>query len=128
MERVILLKVIDRKWMDHIDAMEELRRGMGLRGYAQHDPYTMYRMEGFDMFEQMTYAIQEDAVRLAFNINVVPAKPQAPKITNETTDDKRAMQRPKKAQANVSVQKTGRNDPCPCGSGKKYKNCCGAGK
>ncbi len=128
LERFSLLRAVDRHWMDHIDAMDQLKQGISLRSMAQRDPLQEFKMEGFDMFEQMTYAIQEDAVRLAFNINVVPVEQKKPKITSETTADKQASQRPKKAQANVSVQKTGRNDPCPCGSGKKYKNCCGAGK
>ncbi len=125
-ERFALLRSVDKHWMDHIDAMDQLRQGISLRSMAQRDPLQEYKLEGFDMFEEMTRCIQEEAVRLAYNIGVQVRieQPKAPKITSESTDGS-TPQKPKKAGQVVS-QKIGRNDLCPCGSGKKYKNCCGA--
>ncbi len=127
-ERFAMLRSVDRHWMDHIDAMDQLRQGISLRSMAQRDPLQEYTMEGFVMFEEMNRCIQEDTVRLAYNItvNVQIQQPKAPKVTNESTNGN-VPQKPKKAGQAVS-QKIGRNDPCPCGSGKKYKNCCGQGK
>ncbi len=127
-ERFALLQSVDRHWMDHIDAMDQLRQGISLRSMAQRDPLQEFKMESYDMFEEMTRCIQEDAVRLSFNAMIsVTARPKAPKITDEgKAGDVPA--RPKKAGQVVSAPKVGRNDPCPCGSGKKYKNCCGAAK
>ena len=122
-ERFALLESVDRHWMDHIDQMDQLKQGISLRSMAQRDPLQEYKIEGFDMFEDMTRLIQEDAVRFAFNISVT-VQPKAPKITGESTNGK-VEQRPKKASAQAQSNKIGRNDPCPCGSGKKYKNCCG---
>ena len=122
LERVILLKVIDRKWMDHIDAMEELKRGIYLRSYAQRDPVVEYRIEGFAMFDEMIAAIREDTARLVLTVKVrieeplereQVMKPDAENAGSHTTVKKSAS------------EKVGRNDPCPCGSGKKYKKCCG---
>lgn len=125
LERFALLTSVDRHWMDHIDAMDQLKQGINLRSMAQRDPLQEFKIEGFDMYEEMNHGIQEDAVRLAYNINVVPAQPKAPKITSEGGEK---VQKQKKAGETVTSQKIGRNDPCPCGSGKKYKQCCGAGK
>ena len=124
-ERFALLRSVDRHWMDHIDAMDQLRQGISLRSMAQRDPLQEFTMESFDMFDEMNRCICEEAVRLAYNISVtVRVAPKAPKITNESTDGKRVQTQKKAGQ--VTSQKIGRNDPCPCGSGKKYKNCCGA--
>ncbi len=122
LERLALLHSVDIHWMDHIDQMDQLKQGIGLRSMAQRDPLQEYTIESFDMFEEMNRLIQENAVRIVynaeFNIQVVN-----PKVTKEGTSNK-APQRPKKA-GEAQAQKIGRNDPCPCGSGKKYKQCCG---
>lgn len=118
-ERVVLLKVVDTKWMAHIDDMEELKRGIGLRSYGQKNPVVEYRMEGFDMFDAMIDAIREDTVRMLFTIQVRRAAP-APKREQVLNEG------PQKATMQRKVTKVGPNDPCPCGSGKKYKKCCGA--
>ncbi len=121
-ERVILLKVIDNKWMAHIDDMDQLREGIGLQAYGQRDPAVEYKMSGFEMFEGMTAAIREETVRILFHIRVeqkVEREPAA-KVTG-TNKDTSLAKAPKKR----DVQKIYPNDPCPCGSGKKYKQCCG---
>ena len=121
-ERVVLLKVIDNKWMSHIDDMDQLRQGIGLQAYGQRDPLVEYKMSGYEMFEGMTAAIQEDTVRILFHIRVeqkVEREPAA-KVTGTNKDDTVA-QAPKRR----DVKKIYPNDPCPCGSGKKYKQCCG---
>ncbi len=120
-ERVVLLKTVDRKWIDHIDAMDQLRKGIGLRAYGQVDPVIAYKQEGIEMFEEMASRIQEDtiAVLLKAELEKTPVIKQEEKkdlITNNPDDVK------KQAKSQKTV---GRNDPCPCGSGKKYKNCCG---
>ena len=128
-ERVVLLRVVDTKWMDHIDAMEELKRGIYLRAYGQRDPVTEYRIEGFEMFDEMIRSIREDTVRLMFTVQVKREEP--PKREQVAKPDAANLGGPR-AVAKRSVQpgakkpvKVGRNDPCPCGSGKKYKKCCG---
>ena len=121
-ERVVLLKVIDNKWMNHIDDMDQLRQGIGLQAYGQRDPVVEYKMSAFEMFEAMTAAITEETVRILFHIRVeqkVEREPAA-KVTG-TNRDESAARAPKKRE----VQKIYPNDPCPCGSGKKYKQCCG---
>ena len=121
-ERVILLKVIDNKWMAHIDDMDQLREGIGLQAYGQRDPAVEYKMSGYEMFEGMTAAIREETVRILFHIRVeqkVEREPAA-KVTG-TNKDTSLAKAPKKR----DVQKIYPNDPCPCGSGKKYKQCCG---
>ena len=122
LERVILLKVIDRKWMDHIDDMDQLRQGIGLQAYGQRDPLVEYKMSGYDMFEEMINSIQEDTVRLLFHVRVEQKveREQVAKVTG-TNKDEAAQGVPKKRAA----AKVYPNDPCPCGSGKKYKQCCG---
>ena len=121
-ERVVLLKVIDRRWMDHIDDMDQLRQGIGLQAYGQRDPLVEYKMAGFDMFDDMTASIQEDTVRLLFHVQVQQKveREQVAKVTGTNKDDT-ATNTPKKRE-NAKVYP---NDPCPCGSGKKYKQCCG---
>jgi len=122
LERVILLKVIDRKWMDHIDDMDQLRQGIGLQAYGQRDPLVEYKMSGFDMFDDMTAAIQEDTVKLLFHVKVEQKveREEVAKVTGTNKDDS-AKAAPKKR----ASEKVYPNDPCPCGSGKKYKQCCG---
>ncbi|WP_124100189.1 preprotein translocase subunit SecA [Ruminococcus sp. Marseille-P6503] len=120
-ERVVLLKVVDTKWMAHIDDMEELKRGIGLRSYGQKNPVVEYRMEGFDMFDAMIDAIREDTVRMLFTIQVRKAAP-APKREQVLNEGPQHFNMQRKS------SKVGPNDPCPCGSGKKYKKCCGAGQ
>ena len=121
-ERVVLLKVIDRKWMDHIDDMTQLRQGIGLQAYGQRDPLVEYKMAGFDMFDAMTSAIQEDTVRLLYHVQVHQKveREQVAKVTG-TNKDESAANAPKKR----ATKKVFPNEPCPCGSGKKYKQCCG---
>jgi preprotein translocase subunit SecA len=122
LERVILLKVIDRKWMDHIDDMDQLRQGIGLQAYGQRDPLIEYKMTGYEMFDAMTAAIQEDTVKLLLHVRVEQKveREQVAKVTGTNKDDT-AVKAPKKREAD----KVYPNDPCPCGSGKKYKQCCG---
>ena len=122
LERVVLLKVIDRKWMDHIDDMDQLRQGIGLQAYGQRDPLVEYKMAGFDMFDDMISAIQEDTIRLLFHVQVEQKveREQVAKVTG-TNKDETAQSAPKKREH----AKVYPNDPCPCGSGKKYKQCCG---
>ncbi len=122
LERVILLKVIDRKWMDHIDDMDQLRQGIGLQAYGQRDPLVEYKMSGYDMFDGMIANIQEDTVRLLFHVRIEQKveREQVAKVTG-TNRDESAPRGPKRRE-NAKVYP---NDPCPCGSGKKYKQCCG---
>ncbi|MDD6480669.1 MAG: preprotein translocase subunit SecA [Lachnospiraceae bacterium] len=122
LERVVLLKVIDRKWMDHIDDMDQLRQGIGLQAYGQRDPLVEYKMAGFDMFDEMISAIQEDTIRLLFHVKVEQKveREQVAEVTG-TNKDESAQNTPKKREH----AKVYPNDPCPCGSGKKYKQCCG---
>ena len=121
-ERVVLLKVVDTKWMAHIDDMDELKKGMGLRSYGQKNPVVEYRIEGFEMFDAMVDAIREDTVRMLFTIKVQKEEP-APKREQVLKPDAGAN---KPQLGGRRVKKVGPNDPCPCGSGKKYKKCCGA--
>ena len=122
LERVVLLKVIDRKWMDHIDDMDQLRQGIGLKSYGQRDPLVEYKMAGFDMFDEMTASIQEDTIRLLYHVKIEQKveREQVAKVTG-TNKDESATNTPKKRAA----AKVYPNDPRPCGSGKKYKQCCG---
>jgi preprotein translocase subunit SecA len=119
MERIVLLKVVDKKWIDHIDAMHEMRRGVGLNAYAQIDPLKEYKKQGFDMFEGMIDDIKIDAARLIFIAQVNIKREKVAKESG-TSGDGTVERRPV-----VKKNKVGRNDPCPCGSGKKYKHCCG---
>ena len=122
LERVVLLKVIDQKWMDHIDDMDQLRQGIGLQAYGQRDPKVEYKMAAYEMFNDMLASIQQDTLRLLFHVRVEQKieREQVAKVTGTNKDDsgpKKAYQR--------SEKKVYPNDPCPCGSGKKYKQCCG---
>jgi len=124
-ERIILLRVVDSKWMDHIDDMERLRQGIGLRAYAQRDPIIEYKEEGYIMYEAMLQAIAEDMIRILFSIRpeaTIERKQVAKPVSTSGGSDGTA-------EASKTVvrksPKVGRNDPCPCGSGLKYKKCCG---
>ena len=128
LERVVLLKTVDRYWMDHIDNMSELKQGIYLRGYGQKDPVTEYKIEGFDMFDAMVEQIREDTVRILMTIRIRTEQEVKREQVAKPTMASHGGEGGKKVvrKAPVRVQKVGRNDPCPCGSGKKYKKCCGA--
>ena len=133
LERVVLLKVVDEKWMNHIDSMDELKNGIGLRAYGQQDPVVKYRMEGMDMFEEMTANIKVDVVKILMNIRKQGEvrRQETAKITGAALEAINSVDGGKTINVNENKTvvnegpKVGRNDPCPCGSGKKYKNCCG---
>ncbi len=122
LERVVMLRVIDQKWMDHIDDMDRMRQGIGLHAYAQRDPLTEYKFAAYDMFDEMSMHIQEETLRILYRVRVQTQvqreEEQRPMFTNK---DESLVKQPKKR----VDEKVGRNDPCPCGSGKKYKQCCG---
>ena len=122
LERVILLKVIDRKWMDHIDDMEQLRQGAGLQAYGQRDPLVEYKMNGYEMFDEMTENIKEDTIRALLHVRVEQKveREQVAKVTGTNKDESTVKAPVKRMDAKIYP-----NDPCPCGSGKKYKQCCG---
>ena len=122
LERVVLLKVIDRKWMDHIDDMEQLRQGIGLQAYGQRDPKVEYKMSAFDMFDSMTNSIQQDTIRLLYHVRIEQKveREQVAQVTGTNKDESVQKGPVRRAQDKVYP-----NDPCPCGSGKKYKQCCG---
>ena len=130
-ERVILLRCVDNYWKEHIDAMEQLRQGISLRSFAQKNPITEYKLEGFDMFDNMIIDIQQDTVRILCNMSFGQSATERKRVATPTkagyADDVSAsqQQKPDKPKPEKSEAKAGRNDPCPCGSGKKYKNCCG---
>ena len=125
LERVILLKVIDQKWMNHIDDMDQLRQGIGLQAYGQRDPKVEYKMYGFEMFQEMTDSIQEDTLRLLYHVRIEQKveREEVAKVTGTNKDDS-AVKKP----VTRAAEKIYPNDPCPCGSGKKYKQCCGRKK
>ena len=137
LERIVMLKVVDQKWMDHIDAMDELKNGIGLRAYGQKDPVVQYRIEGFDMFDEMISDIKIDVVKILINIEKAGdlQRKHTANITNMAQEvlnniNAESAKAPAKSAPIVETvvnkePKIGRNDPCPCGSGKKYKNCCG---
>lgn len=120
LERVVLLRNVDTKWMDHIDAMADLKQGIYLQSYAQHDPVVEYRIQGFDMFDEMIDSIREDTVKMLLTVKVQaqPKREQVAVPLESSSDGSTSGAVTKK-------KKVGRNDPCPCGSGKKYKHCCG---
>ena len=123
-ERTLLLNSVDRRWMDHIDAMDQLREGIGLRAYGQRQPIVEYQHEGYDMFEEMVHFIQEDTLRRLYTA-IISRPPERREVAKNivTNVDTSVAKSPVKA-----AGKVGRNDPCPCGSGKKYKECCGKGQ
>ena len=124
-ERVILLKVIDQKWMDHIDNMEQMRQGIGLTAYGQRDPLVEYKFAGFEMFEEMSYGIKEDVTRAMYHVRIAEdteiKREHVVKPTSTSRQDDSAQKKPVQRE----TEKVGRNQPCPCDSGKKYKHCCG---
>jgi preprotein translocase subunit SecA len=121
LERIAVLRAVDLKWMNHIDAMDMLRHEIGLRAYGQRDPLVEYKFEAKNMFDQMIEEIQEEAVWMLYRVQLAaPLQRQAVAVANETPDGQgAAVQKP------AAAKKVGRNAPCPCGSGKKYKKCCG---
>ena len=122
LERVIMLRVVDEYWMDNIDAMDDLKQGIGLRAYGQHDPVIVYKEEGYQMFEAMIASIREETLRRIFLTQVRPAQEvKREKVAQETGTSGDSVM---KKQPVRSEKKAGPNDPCPCGSGKKYKKCC----
>lgn len=123
LERVIMLKVVDQKWMDHLDDMDRLRDGIGLRAYGQRDPLVEYKIEGYDMFQEMIHSIQEDTVTLLYHVKV--EKPPEREQVAKPTLTSHGGEGSKPQTVKRAGKKIGRNDPCPCGSGKKYKECCG---
>ncbi len=136
LERVVMLKIVDERWMDHIDAMDELKDGIGLRAYGQKDPVVQYRIEGFDMFDQMVADIQLNVVKILMNARkregAAPTRHESVRITGEGFENSNVSLKnntPNQEKTHEPIvntaPKVGRNDPCPCGSGKKYKNCCG---
>ena len=133
LERVVMLKVVDQKWMDHIDDMDELRNGIGLRAYGQKDPVVQYKLEGFDMFDEMVNSIKYDVVKILMNIRKQGEirREEAAKITGSALAAINSVDKGEKIDKKIVTTvvnegpKVGRNAPCPCGSGKKYKNCCG---
>ena len=123
-ERIVLLKNIDSKWIDHIDSMDQLRKGISLRGYGNVDPVLEYKKEGYEMFEDLTAAIQDDTVTLLLKAELR----KVPQMQKEEPKNLATNQEGGAPVIRKAKQTIGRNDPCPCGSGKKYKNCCGANK
>jgi len=119
-ERAIMLRIVDDKWMDHLDAMDQLREGIGLRAYGQKDPLVEYKFEGYEMFQNMIDSIQDDVVRYIFRVNVVQPQQQQQRRVTENRYAEEGPKRPVRKEKKIR-----RNDPCPCGSGKKYKKCCG---
>ena len=125
LERVVLLRNVDQHWMDHIDAMEELKQGIGLRAMAQRDPVVEFRLEGFDMFDEMTAAIREDTVRMMLTLRIHKEAPvERKQVAKPTSASAGGTDGSEKARPVKKGKKVGPNDPCPCGSGKKYKKCC----
>jgi len=118
-EKAILLRIIDNKWMDHIGAMDQLRNGINLRAYAQRDPLIEYQFEAYEAFQAMVFSIKEDVVRYVLRVKVVERPEERKMVMNQGEETEKKPIR--------TGAKTGRNDPCPCGSGKKYKKCCGRG-
>jgi preprotein translocase subunit SecA len=119
LERLVTLRVVDEKWMGHLDAMDQLRQGIGLRAYGQRDPLVEYKYEAYDMFNMMVEEIQEDIVRYVYHVSVVERPKERQNLIENRYDESELKKEPRR------VKKIGRNDPCPCGSGKKYKKCCG---
>ena len=127
LEKIVLIKNVDTKWIDHIDSMDQLRKGISLRSYGQVDPVVEYKFEGYDMFENMTHGIQEDTLMMLFHLNIqsAPERKQVAKEANATVENADQSWKGKSKEPAKAKPQVGRNDPCPCGSGKKYKNCCG---
>ena len=137
LERIVMLRVIDNHWMEHLDDMDMLREGIGLLSYGQRNPLVEYKIKGHDMFQSMIDAIQTDIATMMYRVNIIT--PEQQRAMEEQAKQRLAQaksshssaegdQEPAKKQPVVKGEKIGRNDPCPCGSGKKYKNCCGRDK
>ena len=127
LERKVLLQNVDRHWMDHIDAMDELRNGIRLRAYAQHNPVVEYRNEGYDMFNAMSESIREDTAKMMLTVRIVRHEDlERKQVATATAENVGGDGTRSKTVVKTKAQKIGRNDPCPCGSGKKYKKCCGS--
>jgi len=125
LERVVMLRVVDEYWMENIDAMDDLKQGIGLRAYGQHDPVIAYKEEGYEMFQAMITAIREETVRRMFLVQLRPSQEiKRQKVAKETSASGTAETTVKKQPIRNKDKKVGPNDPCPCGSGKKYKKCC----
>ena len=125
LERVVMLRVVDEFWMENIDAMDDLKQGIGLRAYGQHDPVIAYKEEGYEMFQAMIQAIREETVRRMFLVQVKPQQEvKRERVAKETGTAAATQTQVKKQPVRAASTKVGPNDPCPCGSGKKYKKCC----
>ena len=125
LERVVMLRVVDEYWMDHIDAMDDLRQGIGLQSYGQHDPVVAYQRESFDIFETMRMAMREETVRRLFQVQLQPSQEvQRVRVAKELSATGSGDKTVKPQPVRNADKKVGPNDPCPCGSGKKYKKCC----
>ena len=125
LERVVMLRVVDEYWMENIDAMDDLKQGIGLRAYGQHDPVIAYKEEGFQMFESMVGAIREETIRRMFLVQLrTNQEVKREKVSKETGTAAAGKSEVKKQPVRNAAKKVGPNDPCPCGSGKKYKKCC----
>ena len=124
-ERVIMLRVVDEFWMDNIDAMDDLKQGIGLRAYGQHDPVIAYKEEGYEMFQAMISAIRDETIRRLFLVQLKPQQEiKREKVAKETSTSSTSDKTVKPQPIRNKQSKVGPNDPCPCGSGKKYKKCC----
>jgi len=128
LENLVMLKIVDSQWMEHLDAMDMLREGVGLRAYGQRDPLVEYKFEAYDMFEAMKGAIQDDVVRYIYRVNLVSQPKVEDHLANASVNNPSGDSENEKKQPLHNKNEIGRNDPCPCGSGKKYKNCCGKEK
>ncbi|MGE4588599.1 MAG: preprotein translocase subunit SecA [Acidaminococcaceae bacterium] len=128
LENLVMLKIVDSHWMQHLDAMDMLREGVGLRAYGQRDPLVEYKLEAYDMFQAMIDAIQDDVVRYMYRVNVVTQPKVEDRLQNATVNNPSGDSEADVKKPIVKGETIGRNDPCPCGSGKKYKNCCGSEK
>ena len=128
LENLVMLKVVDSHWMQHLDAMDMLREGVGLRAYGQRDPLVEYKLEAYDMFQAMIDAIQDDVVRYMYRVNVVTQPKVEDRLQNATVNNPSGDSEADAKKPVIKGEEIGRNDPCPCGSGKKYKHCCGSEK
>ena len=124
LERVVMLRVVDEYWMDNIDAMDDLKQGIGLRAYGQHDPVVEYKNEGYEMFQAMVQGIKDETVRRLFLVRLAPRQEVKRERVAKETGTGAAVNAQIKKQPVRKQQKAGPNDPCPCGSGLKYKKCC----
>ena len=125
LERVVMLRVVDEYWMDNLEAMDDLKQGIGLRAYGQHDPVVEFKNEGYELFQAMITAIREETVRRMFLVRLAPKQEvKRERVAKETGTAAAVNAEIKKQPVRNAAKKVGPNDPCPCGSGKKYKKCC----